>query len=157
MHLWITNQCHGYQLLVTNHPKTQWLKQYFFCLPPPCSSIWAGLSWAQLLSSRWCWPCGQLVAQRPWGGWASLSRSPSLSFSVRWLQVAPPAGKLDRLHGSSELPRVSSSNGQAFLTLKPRTSTALYWLKHHRPSPDSGRGSGTRAWNGRYDSQGTPE
>lgn len=117
------------------------------CLFPVLQS---GLGSAELfLSSRWCWCVCVWSAGCPktlgWLGFSLQVPGPLLH------AVAPsgPASRVaDRLHGSSELPRVSSSNGQASLGLKPRTSPALYWLKHHRPSPDSGRGSGTRAWSG---------
>lgn len=147
-HVWITNQCRGYQLLVTNHPKTQRLKQYFSCLPPPCSSVWAGL--------RWAVPVFSLVLPM-WSGVGGLLSAGARPFLLRAMAPSGLASRVaGRLHGCSELPRVSSSNGRACLRLKPRTSTALSWLKHPRASPDSGRGMAPGHGAERCDPRGAP-
>lgn len=116
-HVWITSQRCGYRLLVTNHPKAQRLKQYFSCSPPPCSSAWAGLLCAVPVLSP---------VLPVWSRVDGLLSAGPRPFLLRAMAPSGPASRVGgHLHGRSELPRVSSSNGRACLRLKPRTSTAL--------------------------------
>lgn len=84
------------------------------------SSLFFSLGWAPLSCS--CPLAGVTRVVRV-GGLLSAGPRP---FLLRAMAPSGPASRVTgRLHGRSELPRVSSSNGRACLRLKPRTSTAL--------------------------------
>lgn len=132
-HLWITS------ILVINCcwqtiPKHSGLK-WQFSFSSSLTILLPGLGSAELFLCLSCW-CHLPVSLLLVGslaetlGW--LSRSVCMGSSGLLLRGISPSGLTSRVrypsHGSSELPTVESSSGQAFLRLKPGTVTASLLL-----------------------------
>lgn len=112
----VDNQCFGFQLLLTNHPKHSGLKCLYLFLSILQSDG------AQHLAgvACWCLSCWSAGWLRRWVAGPLSVHAVLGSHSPH---VSPCGLDSSELHGSSELPRMSGSSGQAFLRLNRRLSS----------------------------------